>query len=532
MSRNIRVFLAVMLLIIHCTGIAGAQADRRIDVNTGGGAMPMATGNRVALLIGNAAYQNVPPLSNPLNDVRAFSQALRDVGFDVIVRENCDLRTMDEAVTDFWNRLKGKEAGLFYYSGHGMQVNGENFLVPVSAAIEKEMDIKYNCFPAQKVLELMDDAKAQTNIVILDACRNNPFKRGSRSAAMGLARMDAVGQMFVAYATDPDKVANDGDPGGNSPYMRHILKNMKTPGLPVEMMFKEVRAGVLEETNQKQRPWELSCLTRNFSFVPAGMAPAQPPTVSDPPQTQTTVTTSEPPHETTVSVPPTPTMSSEPAKKSRWDSMWEAIGWGSKSTPVPNTTPESAPSPATSVSTGSDNSLKARAERGDGQAQYELGVRYFEGREVPKDLIEALRWFKMSADNGVASGQIKLGWMYENGKGVAQDTAEARRWYARAADQGNPFAEKALKNLDGKKSKPAVAKKPKPAKKPTLTANAAAPSSPAPSASVVKPSVKQSAPTPTQPQAKTSQKEDWKQVRKALERELIKGLLQGLNKKK
>ncbi|HNV68630.1 MAG TPA: caspase family protein [Candidatus Ozemobacteraceae bacterium] len=229
-----------------------------------------AAGGRVALLIGNAAYNNVPPLENPPNDVRAFAEALRQVGFDVVVKQDTDLRTMDEAITDFWNRLKGQEAGLFYYSGHGIQLNGENFLVPTNAVIEKEMDIKHGCFPAQKLLDFMDDAKAKTNIVILDACRNNPFKRSARSAAMGLARMDAAGQMLIAYATDPDKTAADGEPGGNSPYMKHILKNMMNPGMPVERMFKLVRVGVLDETGQKQRPWELSCLTQDFAFVPGG----------------------------------------------------------------------------------------------------------------------------------------------------------------------------------------------------------------------------------------------------------------------
>ncbi len=229
-------------------------------------------GGRVALLIGNAAYTNVPPLANPHNDVRAFAEALRQVGFDVVMKQDADLRMMDEAITEFWNRLKGQEAGLFYYSGHGIQLNGENYLVPTTAVIEKELDIKHGCYPAQKLIDLMDDAKAKTNIVILDACRNNPFKRSVRSAAMGLARMDAAGQMLIAYATDPDKTANDGEPGGNSPYMKHLLKNLQTPGLPIEQMFKLVRVGVLEETQQKQRPWELSCLTQDFSFVPGNAA--------------------------------------------------------------------------------------------------------------------------------------------------------------------------------------------------------------------------------------------------------------------
>ena len=281
MKKNLRrfVLLGVCLLFFLVTR-ADAQADRRFLAAEKGAA---GAGSRVALLIGNASYLNVSPLSNPPNDVRAFAEALRKVGFDVMVRQDADLRTMDEAVNDFWNRLKGKDSGLFYYSGHGIQVNGQNFLVPVNALIEKELDIKHTCFPAQKLIDLMDDAKAGTNIVILDACRNNPFKRSDRSASMGLAKMDAAGQMFIAYATDPDRVANDGAHGGNSPYMRHILKNLQTPGLPVEMMFKQVRMGVLEDTSQKQRPWELSCLTREFSFAPAG-APTSTVVNAEPPK--------------------------------------------------------------------------------------------------------------------------------------------------------------------------------------------------------------------------------------------------------
>lgn len=252
------------------------------------------------MLIGNAGYES-SPLANPVQDVKAFASALINLGFEVITKENCTNREMDEAVVDFWNKLKGKEAGLFYYSGHGLQVNGENYLVPMGAKITKELDIPYECYSAKKIIDYMDDAKARVNIFILDACRNNPFKRSSRSVGGGLAKMEAANQMLIAYATDPDKVAEDGNPGTNSPYMKNILKNIHTPGLSVELFFKQVRRGVLEETKNVQRPWESSCLTDDFVFVPVSGTPVsdfgknpEPSPGLEPPPTQEVVPSSTP----------------------------------------------------------------------------------------------------------------------------------------------------------------------------------------------------------------------------------------------
>ncbi|MHC1700096.1 MAG: caspase family protein [Humidesulfovibrio sp.] len=219
---------------------------------------------RVALVIGNGAYPSAP-LRNPVNDARDMAATLRGLGFEVILRENASLRQMEDAVDELWKRLKAGGAGLFFFAGHGLQVAGRNYLVPVDARLAAEQDVKYRCMDAGLVLGRMENAGNQLNIVILDACRNNPYSRNFRSVNEGLAKMDAPRGSIVAYATAPDSVAADGA-GKNGVYTGQLLKHMRTPGLPIEEMFKRVRIGVLGETQEKQVPWEASSLTGDFSF--------------------------------------------------------------------------------------------------------------------------------------------------------------------------------------------------------------------------------------------------------------------------
>jgi len=156
--------------------------------------------------------------------------------------------------------------GLFYYAGHGVQVGGNNYLVPVKAVIQSESDVKYGCLDAGLVLGKMEDAGNGLNLIILDACRNNPFARSFRSAEQGLAKMDAPTGSLIAYATSPGKTAADGD-GKNGLYTQHLLKNIATPGLSVEELFKRVRQGVAGDSAKKQVPWEASSLIGQFSFA-------------------------------------------------------------------------------------------------------------------------------------------------------------------------------------------------------------------------------------------------------------------------
>ncbi|MBA4358203.1 MAG: hypothetical protein C0405_10830 [Desulfovibrio sp.] len=219
---------------------------------------------RVALIIGNGAYPTAP-LRNPVNDARDMAGALRTLGFEVILRENASLRQMEDAVDELWARLKGGGAGLFFFAGHGLQVAGRNFLVPVDARLSAEQDVKYRCMDAGLVLGRMENAGNGLNIVILDACRNNPYARSFRNTQEGLAKMDAPKGSLVAYATAPDSVAADGT-GKNGIYTGQLLRHLRTPGLGIEELFKRVRIDVLAATGEKQVPWEASSLTGYFTF--------------------------------------------------------------------------------------------------------------------------------------------------------------------------------------------------------------------------------------------------------------------------
>jgi len=219
---------------------------------------------RIALVIGNSAYKNAP-LTNPVNDARAIAQALKESGFVVIARENSDQRGMLDALREFGDRLRSGGVGLFYYAGHGMQIKDRNYLIPVGTNIEREDEVAYAAVDAQAILDKMEAAGNETNIMILDACRNNPFTRSTRSGKAGLAQMDAPVGTFVAYSTAPGSVASDGS-GANGLYTQHLLTAIRQPGSKVEDVFKQVRANVRRDSQGKQVPWEATSLEGDFYF--------------------------------------------------------------------------------------------------------------------------------------------------------------------------------------------------------------------------------------------------------------------------
>jgi hypothetical protein len=230
-----------------------------------------AAEQRVALVIGNGQYRD-SPLLNPVNDARAVAEALGRAGFRVVQKENAGRAEMQLALRDFGDALKGGGVGLFYFAGHGVQVKGRNYLVPVDASIEREDEVAYNSVDANQVLDKMEAAGNRLNIVILDACRNNPFARSFRSASAGLAQMEAPVGTFVAFATAPGSVASDGQ-GKNGLYTQHLLRAMLRPGVKIEDVFKDVRAGVRRDSQGRQVPWENTSLEGDFVFVPRPPAP-------------------------------------------------------------------------------------------------------------------------------------------------------------------------------------------------------------------------------------------------------------------
>lgn len=200
-----------------------------------------------------------------MNDANDMAAKLRTLDFDVILRTNASRREMSRAVSDFGKKLKPGSIGLFYFAGHGMQVRGKNFLIPVDAEIDNEASVRGESVDVDEVLDQI--GPTQTSIVILDACRNNPFEQRFRRVGGGLAQIDAPAGTLLAYATAPGKVAADGD-GANGIYTEALLRSLDTPGLSVEDVFKQVRNDVIRKSGDLQIPWESSSLTGKFYFRP------------------------------------------------------------------------------------------------------------------------------------------------------------------------------------------------------------------------------------------------------------------------
>ena len=267
-------FFAIVVLytVFSFSSIMEAQAERRI-----------------ALVIGNGAYSS-QPLANPANDAALMAETLRGVGFEVMEVIDADARGMRKAVHTFSRTLgrAGDDAvGFVFYAGHGIQAKGENYLIPVDAQIEEAIDVEFEGFPASTLLSALENAGNRLNIVVMDACRNNPYKAATRSGGAGLARMDAPSGTLIAYSTAPGKVAADGR-GRNSPYTRALSRAIASPGAKVEDVFKTVRVAVMDRTNEAQVPWESSSLTGDFFFVekqPEPVATPEPPVPAAPDNT-------------------------------------------------------------------------------------------------------------------------------------------------------------------------------------------------------------------------------------------------------
>ncbi len=234
-----------------------------------------AVEKRLALVVGNARYP-VGPLNNPENDARVVALTLRRLGFEVIEHVNLPAKEFKRVVREYAKRVQEAEGtALFFYAGHGVQIEGRNYLLPVDINVRDEYEIKDESVDVEELfVSRLDRARAQTRLIILDACRDNPFatkSRGLRSVSAGLVEMGARGAL-IAYSSAPGATAEDGPAGTNSIFTRHLVKEMLVEGLEVEQMFKNVRVNVLRDTNQRQIPWVNSSMTTNFSFNPRAAA--------------------------------------------------------------------------------------------------------------------------------------------------------------------------------------------------------------------------------------------------------------------
>jgi uncharacterized caspase-like protein len=247
---------------------------------------PATAEKRIALVVGNSAYQNITRLDNPRNDATLMAETLSGLGFTLIggsAQLDLDKAALDTDVQNFGRQIQGADVALFYYAGHGVQVNGSNYLVPVGANPTREADVDFQMVDINLVLRQMQGSGTRLNVVILDACRNNPFgARGLRSADGGLAQMRAPEGTLISYATQPGSVAQDGS-GGHSPYTKALATTIKQVGLDIFQTFNQVGLAVKRETGGSQQPWVSSSpIDGSFYFV-APIA-AAPPVTNEPAQ--------------------------------------------------------------------------------------------------------------------------------------------------------------------------------------------------------------------------------------------------------
>jgi TPR repeat protein len=416
---------------------------------------------RIALLIGNSDYKSAP-LANPVNDARAMAGALAGLGFETIVRENVKTRELGSVYREFRSRIKPGAVALVFYAGHGVQVRGQNYFPSVDSEISAEEDVPLQSLNLSTLLENMEEARAGLSVVLLDACRNNPYVRGFRSAAQGLSKVTAPSGTLIHYATKPGSVADDGR-GKNSPYTQALLAHLGTPGIQIEIALKNVTNAVVSATQGKQEPWVEGSLRGDFYLRPAQNQTTG--TVADATANDRafweTVRDSRKSAELVAYLDRFPNGLFAVIARSR---LSELQSPGAASNPssspqtpvaVPNLPPidpneaykrglEYANSASSLWNDGEAVRLfRIASDQGHSEAQAELGAMYMFGRGVlAKDDSEAVRLYKFSAEAGNGKGQAGLGLMYRNGRGgLKRDDAEALRLYRLSANQGNSFGQ-------------------------------------------------------------------------------------------
>jgi uncharacterized protein len=420
----------------------------------------VSAADRVALVIGNGAYQNVPQLDNPVNDAEDIAKSLAAAGFDVIEKDNATRGQMADAVRDFTDRIKGAEVALFYYAGHGMQMEGENYLVPVDARLEKPADVRFATINLTDIQQEMQ-ASGRANIIVLDACRNNPFAArlasGGRAVGeRGLGRVEASGVgTLIVFSTQPNNVALDGG-GRNSPFAAALAKNIGTPNIEIRQMISRVRADVLAATDQKQVPWDSSSLVGDVYLtrtaegsVAQSLQPTSTPdagSAGGAPRQQEPVASGAAAECEKLASPMPMFATLDQIRAARHARDW------ARALAVCKSASEADPNSValryrlgqsyfqTKDYLNAQKQLSVAADAGDADAEQMLGFMFANGAGVVKDYYRAFDYFSRGAAAGNPRAVTNLGSMYSNGWGVAEDDSRALALYEKGIELGNPFA--------------------------------------------------------------------------------------------
>jgi tetratricopeptide (TPR) repeat protein len=267
---SIKAFIIVLLSPFGFMGNSMVFAERSLHV-VDLHAVPDSAPGRIALVIGNSKYA-LKPLRNPENDAYDMASTLEELGFHTILALNANQKKMLQSINEFSQQLGKEDVGLFFFAGHGMQLSGTNYLIPVGAKIKSGTHVQQSAVSVDLILEAMEKAGNPLNIIILDACRDNPFFRSYFPVSSGLAEMNAPSGSLICYATAPGSVALDGS-GRNGVFTHCLLRHMKTTGMELNRMMKKVRMDVITATSGTQTPWEASSLTGDFYFIRSKSGP-------------------------------------------------------------------------------------------------------------------------------------------------------------------------------------------------------------------------------------------------------------------
>ena len=428
----------------------------------------MAAGTRLALVLGNSKYQNAPELANPANDAQDLATELRQIGFDVIEQHDASREAMAKAVHDFAEKLPGAQVALFFYAGHGLQMNGENYLVPVDAKVDTASDVRFNTINLTDIQAEME-GNGRTGIIMLDACRDNPFAdklaQGTRGIRIphGLGRTEASAQgSLVVYSTQPNNVAQDGT-GRNSPFTAALLKHVTTPGLEVRQMISRVRGDVLAATDQKQTPWDSSSLVGDVYLASAPDTPAAQPAAAAVPLSPLPATPAQPP----AAVPDATVATETECERIAAYHPRHAMASSTDEVTATDWTHAAALCKAEMAAHPGDprfiyafgrtqlrlknygealHEFRIAADAGHVDALVELGGLYYTGHGVLQSYPTAFAYTSKAAAAGSARGTANLASMYGDGFGVAKDPAKALDLAEKSIEMGDPFGLRIVAN--------------------------------------------------------------------------------------
>jgi len=436
--------LALAMVLLSC-GVAAAQ-DRKLVPTA-----PEAAGRRVALVVGNNAYPKTSALHNAVADAVAIGQALGGLGFGVDLVRDATQEAFERAVDRFVNNVQAGDVALFYYSGHGLEVRGENYLVPVDFAAQDEVQVKRRAVAAGEIEERLQARGARVRILVLDACRDNPY-RAVRSGAGGLAAMAEARGALIAFATGPGKTASDNPGGTNGLFTQELLAVLREPGLTVSEVFRRVRERVDRASGARQTPWVADGLIGDFALGAAGASA---------------------PSSTIARTDAAPAAAVPGAEQVAWQAVANTTNREMLEQFVaafPNGQYAAAARlkiAALAESAAAETAARAKvsellvngkaandrrdyagalryyleaAQAGSTRAMVSAGALYENpnlAAGVPRDYGQAVSWYRKAAEAGDAEGMNKLAWMYRTGQGVAKDEAQSVFWDGKAAAAGN-----------------------------------------------------------------------------------------------